>query len=53
MGDFEAMIQDFSYLKSLELRGMAPKKLSKKLRLRHPRYDCIAPVLLLLCNNAY
>ena len=36
MGDLDALLQDFSYLKSLETRDQAPKKLAKKLYLPDP-----------------
>lgn len=36
MGDFETLLQDFSYLKSLEKKNQTPRKLSKKLLLADP-----------------
>lgn len=42
MGDLDSILQDFSYLKSLEHRDRAPKKLHSKLFLPDPRCGCVS-----------
>lgn len=37
MGDLDSLLQDFSYLKSLEHKNQVPRKVSKKLILPDPR----------------
>jgi len=44
MGDLDALLADFSYLKSLELKNKPPKKLSKKLTM--PHHSCVHMVKL-------
>lgn len=38
MGDLDSILQDFSYLRSLEHKNQAPRKLSSKLYLPDPRW---------------
>ena len=38
MGDLDSLLQDFSYLKSLEHKNQVPKKLAKKLLLAPPTF---------------
>ena len=41
MGDLDSLLQDFSYLKSLEHKNQAPRRMSAKLRLPDPTYVVI------------
>ncbi len=38
MGDLETLLQDFSYLKSLDQKNQAPRKVSRKLLLADPTF---------------
>jgi hypothetical protein len=49
MADLDTLLQDFSYLKSLEHRNEAPKKLSKKLLLPDVSYAVTAFVVSRRC----
>ena len=42
MAELDAMMQDYTYLKSLERKNQTPRKLSRKLMLPDPRW---APII--------